>query len=137
LVFELPILIFFLTLFGIVTPSFLWKNSRYAILIIAVVAAIVTPTPDATTMLVFMMPMIALYFIGIAVSALAVRKKRKREAAEQAGATVWAAGKVVRARFRSPPWFWLLSFSVANREKPPTRIRPLLLARQLRRSRRS
>jgi len=87
LVFELPILIFFLTLFGIVTPAFLWRNSRYAILIIAVVAAIVTPTPDATTMLVFMMPMIGLYFVGIAVSALAVRKKRKREAAEQAGAT--------------------------------------------------
>jgi len=74
-------------LFGIVTPAFLWRNSRYAILIIAVVAAIVTPTPDATTMLVFMMPMIGLYFVGIAVSALAVRKKRKREAAEQAGAT--------------------------------------------------
>jgi len=93
LVFELPILIFFLTLFGIVTPQFLWKNSRYAILIIAVVAAIVTPTPDATTMLVFMMPMIGLYFVGIAVSAVAVRKRRKRERerdeaekAEKAGA---------------------------------------------------
>src|SRR5882762_8880623 len=45
LVFELPILIFFLSLFGIVTPKFLWKNFRYAILIIAIVAAIVTPTP--------------------------------------------------------------------------------------------
>jgi len=86
IVFELPILIFFLTLFGIVTPQFLWKNSRYAILIIAVVAAIVTPTPDATTMLVFMMPMIGLYFVGIIVSAVAVRRKKKREAAEQAGA---------------------------------------------------
>jgi sec-independent protein translocase protein TatC len=85
LVFELPILIFFLTLFGIVTPQFLWRNSRYAILIIAVVAAIVTPTPDATTMLVFMMPMIGLYFIGIAVSAVAVRKRRKREEAENTG----------------------------------------------------
>jgi len=86
LIFELPVLIFFLTLFGIVTPQFLWKNSRYAILIIAVVAAIVTPTPDATTMLVFMMPMIGLYFIGIAVSAVVVRRKRKREAAERAEA---------------------------------------------------
>ena len=47
LVFELPILIFFLSLFGIVTPKFLWRNFRYAILIIAVVAAIITPTPDA------------------------------------------------------------------------------------------
>ena len=75
LVFELPILIFFLSLFGIVTPKFLWQNFRYAILIIAVVAAIITPTPDAQTMLIFMMPMVALYFIGIAVSAAVVRRK--------------------------------------------------------------
>src|SRR6202158_3770152 len=58
LVFELPILIFFLTLFEIVTPKFLWVNLRYAVLIIAVVAAIITPTPDATTMLIFMAPMV-------------------------------------------------------------------------------
>ncbi|HET7105980.1 MAG TPA: twin-arginine translocase subunit TatC [Candidatus Acidoferrum sp.] len=84
LVFELPILIFFLTLFGIVTPTFLWKNFRYAILIIAVVAAVITPTPDATTMLIFMAPMVGLYFVGIAVSGVVVRKKRKRLEAETA-----------------------------------------------------
>jgi len=81
LMFELPVLIFFLSLFGIVTPKFLWKNSRYAILIIAVVAAIVTPTPDATTMLVFMAPMIGLYFVGIAVSAVVTRRRERRLAA--------------------------------------------------------
>ena len=85
IVFEVGIMIYFLTLFGFVSTLFLLKNSRYAILIIAVVAAIVTPTPDATTMLVFMMPMIGLYFVGIIVSAVAVRKKKKREAAEQTG----------------------------------------------------
>jgi sec-independent protein translocase protein TatC len=85
LVFELPILIFFLSLFGIVTPKFLWQNFRYAILIIAVVAAIVTPTPDAQTMLIFMLPMVALYFVGIAVSAAVVRRKNKQLAAESAG----------------------------------------------------
>ena len=85
LVFELPILIFFLTLFGIVTPQFLWKNFRYAILIIAVVAAIITPTPDAQTMLIFMAPMVLLYFIGIGVSAMVVRKRNKRLAEENAG----------------------------------------------------
>ena len=86
IIFELPVLIFFLALFGIVTPKFLWKNVRYAILIIAIVAAIVTPTPDATTMLVFMAPMLALYFIGIGVAALVVRNKAKRAAmAEQGG----------------------------------------------------
>jgi len=85
LVFELPILIFFLSLFGIVTPKFLWQNFRYAILIIAVVAAIITPTPDAQTMLIFMLPMVALYFIGIAVSAAVVRRKKRQLAAESAG----------------------------------------------------
>ncbi len=86
LVFELPILIFFLSLFGIVTPSFLWKNFRYAILVIAIVAAVITPTPDAGTMLIFMLPMVGLYFVGMAVSAAVVRRKRKREEAEKAGA---------------------------------------------------
>jgi sec-independent protein translocase protein TatC len=81
LMFELPVLIFFLSLFGIVTPKFLWKNFRYAILIIAVVAAIVTPTPDATTMLIFMAPMIGLYFLGIAVSAVVTRRRERRIAA--------------------------------------------------------
>ncbi|GAC1618170.1 MAG: twin-arginine translocase subunit TatC [Candidatus Acidiferrum sp.] len=84
LVFELPILIFFLSLFGIVTPTFLWKNFRYAILVIAVIAAIVTPTPDATTMLIFMAPMVGLYVLGIGVSALVVRNKQKRLAAGEA-----------------------------------------------------
>jgi sec-independent protein translocase protein TatC len=86
IIFELPVLIFFLALFGIVTPKFLWKNLRYAILIIAVVAAIITPTPDATTMLVFMAPMVALYFIGIGVAALVVRNKEKRAAIADQGA---------------------------------------------------
>jgi len=86
IIFELPVLIFFLALFGIVTPKFLWKNLRYAILIIAVVAAIVTPTPDATTMLVFMAPMVALYFLGIGVAALVVRNKAKRAAMADQGA---------------------------------------------------
>jgi sec-independent protein translocase protein TatC len=76
IIFELPILIFILSMFGIVTPRFLMRNFRYAMLIITVVAAIVTPTPDATTMLVFMAPMIVLYFIGVIVSYVVVRRKR-------------------------------------------------------------
>lgn len=75
-VFELPILIFFLTLFNLVTPRFLWKNFRYAVLVIAILAAIITPTPDAMTMLIFMAPMLVLYIIGIGVSWAVVRKKR-------------------------------------------------------------
>jgi len=76
IIFELPILILILSLFGIVTPKFLMKNFRYAMLIITIVAAIVTPTPDATTMLIFMAPMIALYFVGVIVSYVVVRRKR-------------------------------------------------------------
>jgi sec-independent protein translocase protein TatC len=82
-VFELPMIIFFLSLFGIVTPQFLWKNFRYAILIIAIVAAIITPTPDATTMLIFMAPMIGLYVVGIGVSWAVVRRKRRAEMSRQ------------------------------------------------------
>jgi sec-independent protein translocase protein TatC len=86
LVFQLPILIFFLALFGIVTPRFLWRNFRYAVLIISVVAAIVTPTPDALTMLVFMAPMVGLYLLSILVAAVVVRRKRRAEAAAGQGA---------------------------------------------------
>jgi len=78
LVFELPVLIFFLTLFGIVTPKFLMSNFRYAILVIAILAAIVTPTPDATTMLVFMAVMVGLYFLGVGVSWAVVRRRERR-----------------------------------------------------------
>jgi sec-independent protein translocase protein TatC len=85
-VFELPMLIFFLSWFGLVTPKFLWKNIRYAILIITVVAAIITPTPDATTMLVFMAPMVGLYMVGIGVSAFVVRHKRRAAAMASEGA---------------------------------------------------
>lgn len=80
LMFELPVLIFFLSLFGIVTPKFLWRNFRYAILVIAVGAAIAAP-PDALSMLIFMAPMIGLYFVGIAVSAVVVRRRERRLAA--------------------------------------------------------
>jgi sec-independent protein translocase protein TatC len=82
LIFELPVLIFILSIFGIVTPKFLLKNFRYAMLIITVAAAIITPTPDATTMLIFMAPMIVLYFVGVFVSYAVVRKKRARALAE-------------------------------------------------------
>jgi sec-independent protein translocase protein TatC len=82
LVFELPILIFFLTLFGIVTPEFLVKNTKYAVLVITVVAAFVTPTPDALTMLMVMLVMTALYYLGVGVSWVVVRKRNRRLAEE-------------------------------------------------------
>jgi sec-independent protein translocase protein TatC len=81
LVFELPVLIFILTLFGIVTPRFLLNNFRYAILIITILAAVLTPTPDALTMLIFMGVLVALYFVGVGVSWMVVRRRERRLAA--------------------------------------------------------
>ncbi len=65
ILFELPVLIFFLTLLRITTPGFLIRNSRYAILLITVLAAVVTPTPDIVNLTIFAVPMILLYFVGI------------------------------------------------------------------------
>lgn len=68
LVFETPILIFFLTRVGIVTPRFLMKNFKYAVLIIFIIAAIITPTPDMITQAALAVPMILLYLLGVGVS---------------------------------------------------------------------
>jgi sec-independent protein translocase protein TatC len=80
--FEMPILIFFLALFGIVSPRFLWNNIRYAILAIFIVAAIITPSPDPWTMCIYAVPMLALYMIGIGVAwwVHPSRKKAKESA---------------------------------------------------------
>ena len=66
--FELPILIFFLAMFGIVSPRFLWKNIRYAILAVFLVAAVICPSPDPWTMCIYAVPMLMLYLIGIGVA---------------------------------------------------------------------
>lgn len=85
LIFEMPILVFFLSLMGIMSPRFMWKNFRYAILVIFIIAAIVTPTPDIINMCVFAAPMLALYVLSIAVSWLVhpkTREARKAKAAQ-------------------------------------------------------
>lgn len=79
LVFELPVIIFFLTLLRIASPSWLLANSRYAILAIVVVAAIVTPTPDIFNLLLFAVPMVALFFIGVFASYLLVLSREGRK----------------------------------------------------------
>ncbi len=79
--FELPVLIFFLALFGIVSPRFLWKNIRYAILAVFLVAAIITPSPDPWTMCIYAIPMLLLYLVGIGVAWYVHPSRRKaREA---------------------------------------------------------
>ncbi|HEY1743417.1 MAG TPA: twin-arginine translocase subunit TatC [Granulicella sp.] len=79
--FELPILIFFLALFGIVDGKFLLRHFRYAVLAIFLIAAVICPTPDPIGMCLFATPMLALYFIGVAVAFLvhpAARNRRKQ-----------------------------------------------------------
>lgn len=75
LVFELPVLIFLLTLLHVVSPRFLLKHSRYAILIIVIAAAIITPTPDVFNLMLFAIPMCALYFVGVFLSYLIVLRR--------------------------------------------------------------
>ncbi|MGD0496869.1 MAG: twin-arginine translocase subunit TatC [Bryobacteraceae bacterium] len=78
LVFELPVLLFFLTLLRIVSPAFLLRHSRYAILAIFIVAAIVTPTPDVFNLMLFAVPMCLLFFVGIFASYLLVLSREGR-----------------------------------------------------------
>lgn len=82
--FELPILIFFLALFGIVSPRFLWKNIRYAILAVFIVAAVICPSPDPWTMCIYAIPMLALYVVGIVIAWwVHPDRKRAKEAASK------------------------------------------------------
>jgi sec-independent protein translocase protein TatC len=88
-VFELPVLIFFLTLIRVASPRFLLRHSRYAILGIVIAAAIITPTPDVFNLMLFAIPMNLLYFMGVFASYMLV----------------------LRREGRSLPWKWLvLSF---------------------------
>jgi sec-independent protein translocase protein TatC len=70
LVFETPILIFFLARLGIVTPAFLMQKFKYAVVLSFVVSAVVTPTPDMVTQAALAIPMILLYLIGVGVAYL-------------------------------------------------------------------
>ena len=78
LVFELPVIIFFLTLLRVVSPSFLLNHSRYAILGIFILAAIITPTPDVFNLMLFATPMCLLFYVGIFAGYLLVLHRENR-----------------------------------------------------------
>jgi sec-independent protein translocase protein TatC len=78
LIFEMPVLVFFLALMRVVTARWMWRNLRYSILAIFVVAAIVTPTTDILNMCMFATPMIALYAVSIGVAWLVNRCQHSR-----------------------------------------------------------
>jgi sec-independent protein translocase protein TatC len=77
LIFEMPVLAAFLSMFGLVSASFLWNKFKYAIVIIVILAAVISPTGDAFNLMLWSAPMILLYIISIAVAALFGWKRKK------------------------------------------------------------
>jgi sec-independent protein translocase protein TatC len=77
-IFQLPILIAFLSMFGLVTPGFLWRNFRYAFLLMVIVAAVVSPTVDAINLFLWTGPMVILYTLSIGVSWIFKRRRARR-----------------------------------------------------------
>ena len=77
IVFEIPVFLFFMTKIGLVSSKTLSKKRKYAILIIFIAAALLTPTPDAFTQVMMAIPMMILYEVGILVSKWGERNKAK------------------------------------------------------------
>ena len=78
LAFEFPLVVYILTVMGILQPGSLVKQWRVAVVIIAIAAAVITPTPDPINMSIVMTPLIILYLIGIGLSFLAAIGRRKK-----------------------------------------------------------
>jgi sec-independent protein translocase protein TatC len=76
--FEMPIVIFFLALFGIVDAKFLIKNFRYAVMAIFLLAAVICPDPSPVGMCLFATPMLVLYFVGVGVAYFVHPNRRKK-----------------------------------------------------------
>lgn len=77
LIFELPIIMYFLTKIGLITPEFLKKNRKYALVIVLVLAAIITP-PDISTQVIVAIPIIILYEVSIFISRGVIRREKRR-----------------------------------------------------------
>jgi sec-independent protein translocase protein TatC len=79
LVFETPIIIFFLARMGVVTERWLLAKFRFAVLIIFIIAALITPTPDIPTQCAFALPMCALYLLGVGMAWVFKKRPPKTE----------------------------------------------------------
>ncbi len=79
LLFQLPIVIFFLTKVGIVTPALLKSYRKHAVIAILVIGAIITPSSDPLSLSLISIPLYILYEISIYISAIELRRKQKRE----------------------------------------------------------
>jgi sec-independent protein translocase protein TatC len=78
--FELPVVIYFLALTGIVEPRALLRGTKYGVLVSFVVAAVVTPTPDIVTQLLLAGPLCLLYLVGVAAAYLLTPRRKTAEA---------------------------------------------------------
>ena len=76
ILFELPVLIFFLTKIGLITPEFLKKYRKHALVAVLILAAIITP-PDVASQVIVTIPIVILYEIGIVVSRRVIKKQEK------------------------------------------------------------
>jgi len=85
LCFELPILIFFLTRMGVVSERWLLRKFKFAVLVVFIIAAIITPTPDVATQTIFALPMLALYLLGIGISWVFRKRSAVRGSEPSAG----------------------------------------------------
>lgn len=74
ILFELPIIIYFLTKIGLVTPDFLRKNRKYMLIIVLILSAIITP-PDILSQIIVAIPIMFLYEISILISRMVVKKQ--------------------------------------------------------------
>ena len=93
LFFEFPLLIFILTSIGLVQPKILMEQWRIAIVVIAILAAAVTPTIDRVNMGLVMIPMILLYFISIGLSYIAYAGRKRNNLEDQVNADKAEAGQ--------------------------------------------
>ena len=81
LVFELPIIIYFLTKIGLVTPEFLKKYRKYALVLVLILSAIITP-PDIASQVIVAIPVLILYQIRIYISKIVLKRQAKRNTNE-------------------------------------------------------
>jgi sec-independent protein translocase protein TatC len=107
--FELPTLIFLLTALGIFTPRYLVRHSRYAILAIFILAAVITPSQDIFNLMLFATPMCLLFYLGVFAAYLLTLRRENRTfpwrpviwvagGAAVAGGATWAIGHYRRSR---------------------------------------
>lgn len=83
LIFELPMILYVLSRFGIVTPTFLRTYRRHAIIVILIIAAVLTPTPDPINQLFFATPLYILYELSIVISKFAAKQRAAADSEHQ------------------------------------------------------